>query len=372
MSDALTRLAAADPYAREPYVVDLDDLITRVTRTSPHEQTLWRRFQLRVGAALSTSALVTAGAIAVLQAAGSSLPVLNFAAPVAHSAYGSAVTFAPSTAAKTSAVSLTHFRAGPALSNAPTQGAAYQLSVPTNPTVETTRLASVFRVQGPVAASSNKTIWHTSDHGATLTYVDAVLPSWRYARAPGLALGPGASFLSTRALETSARDLARRLGYDYQLASPRVSHVASSSPEVRVRFPLEVAGVTTNLSLTFSFDARGALVGASGPSFQVAQSYVYPLVSSRGGVARLNATAPPTRATSSRGTAKPSSSAHTLRRATLSLRAFQLHNGALWLVPIYTYDGGPRARTGSWSLVALAGRYVRNATGLIPAPLGQP
>jgi hypothetical protein len=365
MSDAFTRLAAADPFARDPYVVDVEDLIGRVTSIPAHETSLWRRFQLRVGTALSTSALVTAGAIAALQGAGSSLPVLNFAAPVARGAYASAVTLAPSTAAKSSSVAATHFRAGPALSNASTQGVAYQLSVPTNPATETARLAAVFRVQGPLSASSDKTSWHAGDTHATLTYFAAGLPSWRYARATQPAMSSGASFRSTRALEATARDLARRLDYGYQLASPHVSFVSGSSPEVHVRFPIKVEGVATNLSLTFRFDAPGVLVGASGPSFLVARSYVYPLVSLRGGVARLNATASP-------GATQSMSAAPTLRRATLSLEAFQLHNGALWLVPIYTYDEGPHARSASWSLVALAGPYVRHVTSLGRTPLAQP
>lgn len=371
MSDALTRLAAADPYARASYALDVDRVVDRVTRVAPREKTPWRRFQLRVSAAVGTSALVTLGAISAIQGVGSTLPVLNFAAAVTRSAFTTTEPFKSAVVATGSNVSTAYFRASPTLSSAPTQGAAYQLNAPAIPGGEAARLASIFEVRGPVRTKSNHTVWRVRDASATCTYFNLALPSWRYARFSSPTSVPGASFRSVRALETNARDLASRLGYGYQLGSPRVSFATSSVPTTRVNFPVVVGGVVTNLTLTFSYDARGVLVGASGPAFQVARTYLYPLVSARGGVARLNAAGQLTHPTSSTGAAGLVSSTHTLRRVTLSLEAVRLRSGALWLVPIYTYAGGPHARNPSWSVVALASRYVRHLTGFNPTPLAQ-
>ncbi|MGH9021338.1 MAG: hypothetical protein ACRDV0_10040, partial [Acidimicrobiales bacterium] len=78
--DAFERLTASDP-ARAGYEpADLGAMVSRVVASRPPRDLAWRSFRARVAGAAAAAGLLTTAGIAALTAAGTALPVLNFAA----------------------------------------------------------------------------------------------------------------------------------------------------------------------------------------------------------------------------------------------------------------------------------------------------
>ena len=138
-------------------------------------------------------------------------------------------------------------------------------------------------------------------------------------------------------------------------------------------FPVLVAGEPTSLSTNFSFSSSGELLRASGPAFALSSPFSYPVLSPRDGVRLLNAhvltplpSSSPT--VHSVSTNAQSSMTHhaTFTRAALSLKAFRMRDGAVWLVPVYVYSGTVDGQPTTVSLLALEPHFLANASSATP------
>ncbi len=388
MSDVIARLRAADPFVEQPYEhPHLDSVITKITRTPPVATSVWRRFQLRLGAAVTGTTLVTVGAIAALQGAGSSLPVLNFAAPASTSSHYSAAQTVPAAATgATTQFTRTnvsyHVRAGVGLSAASSAAPAYELIHPARPATLTSRLAKVFGLSGtPTVVELDA--WRVRGGRATLTYANTPLASWTFTRTPQASdfttwrQGPLIDDpLRARALNTA-------LHFHDQLGTPTISRATAHATVnavpmtysvTYVHFPVLVEGIRTNLSVNFIFSPTGVLLGASGPALLLSAPYTYPVFSPRDGVQLLNRhqLAPlPLASSQALGAVRAPTQMHsardvTLTRATIALNVFQLRDGASWLVPVYNYTGTTHGRRTTISLLAPKLNFLTNTSTAAP------
>lgn len=386
MSDVIARLQAADPLAGQPYEhPNLSSVITNITRTPRVATSVWRRFQLRFCAAVTGTTLVTVGAIAALQGAGSSLPILNFAAPVPVSGVFSAAAVAPvSSTSATIHFTLTNSAldvvTGAHPAPTPTSALAFKLAPLGQPGAEASRIAHVF---GLSAASSKIApgTWRVQGAHGMLTYLDTPLATWTFVR-PVRTLTVHLGSTGSANLRALAATLNAALGFDDQLGVPTVTTRAltitiNQSAVVihttKLDFPVLAHGTHTSLSTSFSFSSSGALLGASGPAFSLSSSYNYPVVSPRDGVRLLNdhqLTPLPSSSTNVRSlaTSPQFSTTHhaTFTRAKLSLNAFRLRGGTVWLVPVYNFSGTVDGQPTTLSLLALAPHFLSNAASATP------
>jgi hypothetical protein len=226
---------------------------------------------------------------------------------------------------------------------------------------------------------------------------------------------PSGPVPSTATLEKDAQGYLQQLGYGYTLSDPSFStSTTSTGPtsdptlntvnEETVDYTVSVDGTATDQTAQFTVDGSNNLINASGPSFNVASSTNYPLQSPVDGVAVLNADqqqqfgpvngttvipVPSSGAVSPLGTSAstttPGSPAGTsdsttttpplsppivnvvLNDVTVSLGTYQLDDGTVYLVPVYSYDGVATSADGTtytstWSTIAVSPSYVHFST----------
>jgi hypothetical protein len=402
MSDIDDRLAALDPAKGQPYHhPNLDGLISRITSQSVTATNhVWRRFQLKMAGALAASALLTVGAIAALQGAGTVLPLLAL-----QSTSGGG---APSASAQPFLGTMQvyeryHFTAAPGLTPTTPTGASYQLQVPSDQSVEASRIAAIFGVtDSPLTISGdsqNTTI--TDPAGRSIDYENFGLPQWYFSLnspvvAPATATDSSVALMPSHAtLEDDVSLYLAKLGYGYTVSSPHFSTStvvtantdgsteASMSTEV-VIYTVDVEGIATDQLVEFSVDANNNVIYASGPAFGVSSTSNYSLQSPADGVAALNAeqqsrflahssssstTSSGSSTYAGAGTSPTTPSGPPIVEVTLTsdslwLEPYQLTNGTLWLLPVYHYVGQSTnvdgtASTSNWYELAVDPSYVQ-------------
>jgi hypothetical protein len=392
MSDSDERLRSLDPAAATPYRhPNLDELVTRITRAPlVPRRNVWRGFQLRMAGAIGASALVTAGAVALLGSVGPGLSVLAIQnvghgnTPSAYSTFGAAAT-------ATSNIEIYEkfvFAAPAGLSATPPTSPSFQLQIPSDSAAETSRIAAIFNVDGsPVATGGADGQLVASDAaGDSLTYELGGVPQWSYSVSSSDEPTASAQLPSDAQLDHIAQTVVGQLGYNYTISSPSYSSVSNAdSPAVTaqtVSYDVDVNGLTTDQSVNFEIDDRGNIIAASGPSFDVASSTNYPLEGLDAVVASLNAVQDArfpnatTTTSSEQGTTTATTSngppvvGVTLHSATLSLSTYQVDGGTVWLLPVYncfgTTDNG--STSGPWSELALDSQYVKVTQGSSRTP----
>jgi hypothetical protein len=377
MSDIEARLAGLDPAANQPYHhADLDAMITRIVTTpEPARSTRWQLFQARLGFGAIAATLAAALTLVATQGAPS-LPALAIARALATPSANLA------TGAPMATYEDVHFSAGPAISSSAPSIASYELKLPANPKTEIVRLAKVFDVTGTLYDQSGFTIASTS--GATIAYEDTDVPQWYYSsRSPKVAPAEKSGSVSVAmpshtALESDVRRYVSQLGFNFTLSSPRFS-TATTSTTTAAGTPLTVSsetasysvvvdGQATDESISFTFNPANTLLFAEGPAFRVRSGVSYPLLSPLAGVVALNSA----EAHSFAATAKPPKATATVTSETVSLATYELKNGTLWLLPLYTYAGSVAPANGeaqlrNWSELAVEPSYVAESTGASPS-----
>lgn len=394
MSDFEDRLAALDPAAGQPYQHrDLDALISRVT-TQPitTKRRWWRNLQLRLSGTLIAGALVTAGAFALFQGPGTTLPVL------ALQATSGANVPATSASGYTGAMQIYvkfNFSAGPGLSTTTPISASYQLQVPSSGATETSRLAQIFGISGsPVNTSGDGVDWSVTDaSGSSLDYANSGVPQWSYSATPSTTSTDSSlsDLPSQSTLANDVRHYLSMMGYGYSVSAPSFgastatdATSASSTSTEDVTYTVDVDGMSTNQTVSFSVDANNKVVNAAGPAFNVTSTTNYPLQSLAAGVSALNveqqkkcpATSPETSTPgTSAGTTAGSSGTTsttptgppivdvTLNSDSITLATYQLTDGSVWLLPVYNYEGVEKningsSSSGSWHELAVDPSYV--------------
>jgi hypothetical protein len=394
VSDFEDRLAALDPAAGQPYQHrDLDLLISRITSvTTPAKSRVWRNFQLKVASTLVASALVTTGAIAALQGS-SGLPVLAL-----QSTSGAASTprapsdFGPGASSAMEIYAKFDFSVGPGLSSTTPTSDSYQLFIPSSASSEGSRIAAIFGITGaPVNSSDNSTDWTvTNASGSSLNYANSGVPEWSYST--NESSNSSLNELPSRvALENDVQSYLGKLGFGYSVSTPvfgtttttNNNSTPSSSSTEDVTYSVDVDNVSTDQYVNFSVDAANQVVSASGPAFSVASTLNYPLQSFTSAVSALNAaqqskypSASPIPNTSTGGVNSGSSTTTstppsgppivdvTLNSASLTLAAYQLTDGSMWLLPVYSFAGVETSAngtisSGNWYELALDPSYVQ-------------
>lgn len=369
MNDLERRLAVLDPAAAEPYHhPDLDGLVTRITRQPRRSQTGWRDFRVKVAAALVASSLVTAGAIAALEGAVTTLPVLA----IAGTAHHPGTSFSAEAAPMGMAPSATHYVAGPRLATSATAGLVAELRHPPNAQRSALRLASAFGITHAHERRLDKGWLVTSRSGATLDLQSGLVSQWYYsstspAVAPATKSSTATGVPSHATLERIVMRFLTRLGFGYGVTAPTfsdatVSGLHGSTPtttaEETETATVTVHGLATNQSVTFTVDRHRTVLYAAGPDLAVADTYHYPLRSVAAGVKALN----PGPGTSAQRTL-------ILTSWTTELRPFRLRDGSTWLLPVYRYHESEAAARTTWLVLAVDPGYLRiptSAKGVTP------
>jgi hypothetical protein len=374
MSDVEDRLAALDPAANQPYRhADLDAMIMRIVTTPARAQSTRRqRLQARLAGGAIAATLATALTLVATQGAPS-LPALA----IQHALTGPSSSFATQLPMNT--YEDLHFIAGPGISGRAPATASYQLNLPASAKVESARLAVLFGVSGTPTehGDGNWTVTNTS--GAVLNYDDAGAPQWYYSStspkvAPAEESGSVSIAMPSHAtIETDVQRYVSELGYHYSLSSPRFTTATTSTTTPNgapltvysetASYSVIVHGTTTNQSLSFTFDPTNTLLYAEGPAFRVGSGVSYPLQSPLAGVSALGTAEKHSFA----GATKPPTVNATVTRDSLSLAPYQLKNGTLWLLPLYTYSGsitGEKSATAArtWSELAVEPTYVAGSS----------
>jgi hypothetical protein len=393
MSDFDDRLRTLDPAAGQPYRhPDLEGMITRITSqrvAAPSH--VWRRFQLKMAGALAASAVVTVGAIAALQGAGTVLPLLALQSAGHSAAFG---VLKPTSSTMEIRLNY-HFTAGPELTLTTPVGLSYALMIPNDVTTEAMRVAAIFGVtRSPLTisgGSNGETI--TDSSGESLDYESSGLPQWYYSStsppvAPATASDSSNAILPSHAtLESDVRNVLAKLNYGFSVSSPNFATATISTTSAdgstpalidteSVTYTVDVNDVATDQSIVFSVDANNNVVYASGPAFSVASTSNYPLQSPAQGVTALNAGqqngSPSNSGATSTPPAGPPIVEVTLTSVSVSLATYQLTDGTLWLLPVYDYvgettDANGTSSSSDWYELAVDPIYVQvgsNSSGV--------
>jgi hypothetical protein len=375
MSDAEERLAALDPAANQPYRhADLDAMVSRIVAApAPSQSAHWQRLQARLAGGLIAASLATALALVATQGAPS-LPAL--AIQRALTSHAPSADF--SAAGPMNVYEDLHFTVGPAISSSAPSVASYQLDLPANANAEAARLAALFGVSG-TSKKVGGTWTVKSTSGAVLSYDDVGVPRWYFSStSPEVApaeesRAASVAMPSHATVQSDVLHYLDELGYHYTVSAPSFSTATTSttSPDgapltvssETVSYFVFVNGTTTDQSVIFTVDPSNALLYAEGPAFHVASGVSYPLQSPLDAVAALT--------TAEKGsfaaTANPPTATATVTSDTVSLAAYQLKNGTLWLLPLYTYAGSIKgtksvATTRTWSALAVEPTYVKGSS----------
>jgi len=400
VSDFEDRLAALDPAAGQPYEhQNLDAMISRVTRQSVASKSrVWRNFQLRMAGALVASALLTTGAIATFSS-GPGLAVLAIAG-TNHTPAQYGATKLTTNTPMGSAMEIYeefNFSAGSGLSSSTPSSPSYPLQSPADGSSEAARLATIFGVSGTTTnTNGDGTDWTITDAaGDSLNYENTSVPEWYFTSASsGTAASSDAASLSSLPSNASVDALAQsyvaKLGYGYDLSTPSFGtsttstlnadgSTASAVSTNDVSYSVIFDGFNTDEQLNFSVDSNDNVVSASGPAFSIGAPVNYPLQSLQSGVAGLNAaqqskfpsssTAPTTGASAAGDDTTTTSSSGppivnvSLDSYTLTLATYELTDGSVWLLPVYSYAGTATSADGtsytsSWDELAIDPSYV--------------
>lgn len=375
MSDVERRLAALDPAAHETYHRDLDAMIARIVATPPQSaHSRWQRLQARVAGGVLVASVIVAASLATIQAAPS-LPALSIQRALVHPSGTFATALAPASSATSVRV-----QAGSQLSSSAPSVHSYELATPQEPSGETARIAAVFGVAGAPRYEGASTWQEASPSGAVVGYVASGVPEWSYSStspdvAPATEAGHASVPVPSHAsLDALAERYLTALGFNYALGTPSFSSATISTTtstgapltvsSEQVTYVIDIKGIATDQTVSFTVDSKDNLLYATGPAFVVRRGRAYPLLSPLAGVEVLAAKIRP----ATNGSASSAVRA-TLTRADLALATYQLANGTLWLLPVYTYHGtfirtsGAHAAS-TWRELAIKPSYVRGSTSL--------
>jgi hypothetical protein len=408
------RLRALDPAASAGYEpADLAGMLARITATEHVEKVrIADGLRLRIGAAVTAAALVTVGAIGAIEAAAPSLSVLALG-----SKQGSTTNATQRPGPDLRVLGGYHFVAGPHLSSEGSSAPIYRISGPADAEADATRISSDLGVPTspqPIGSPPTSTWTYAGRAGTVQFWNDAGYLSWDYQSAsPGAVTSPPASTTASSAapvfhLADSAptaseqQDVAAATSLmgGLEVASADIGPASSitydsgNSTNVEVDFPWRPSGVDTGLNYSFTYDAQGRLLYASGFDGSSSPAESYPLVSPREGVTQLQQQvdqftypsaieSPPTAtvsggsgASGGSGTARPGATPNngetttTVPQVTVELDSettmyalFTLSDGTSALLPEYLYSAADGAR---WSVIAIEPQYVHLAPQVRP------
>ncbi len=282
------RLVASDPARDAPYETrELDAMLARVVSTAYPHVTSWRAFKARVLAALGASGAVMAVAISLIAGAGPSLAPLSFAAaPIVPSAATNMSTLEITSTGVANAP--TRYVASTLSAQAPSL-AAYGVSAPAEgPRVFALVARALARRVGPVSRGATRsgggTTWTARGEAFSSLTLERVggVDFWNFSFPPNTLVAGGTYGPSRSSLERWALKVVNQLGGE-ETGVP----VYSSGLTSRVVVPLLIAGHSTNLADTFTFDSLGHVVAASGVIFTLGPPVAYPLVSPRAAASQV-------------------------------------------------------------------------------------
>jgi hypothetical protein len=149
----------------------------------------------------------------------------------------------------------------------------------------------------------------------------------------------GTVYANKPGMEASASTFLASLNLSYSLDAPTFNtgwpnptYMGCGATELMSEQIL-VEGVSTDQSVSFSFNSTGQIVSAQTPVFSVGAQADYPLESqsdAANSLVQSNPTSPPTGA--ELVTVK-------LKSALVSLNAFQVADGSTWFLPVYQFEG---------------------------------
>jgi hypothetical protein len=371
------KLRAEDPFFEHPYEhPDLEGMISRITAAPTDPMGSVRRLKVRMLATGLAATLLAVGAVATLDAVSTTpASLVPVAAPVlvgprALPSHG-AVATSKTAAAAYSSDALTvakgmwfvppgvyRFEPAPSLSRLAGTGVGYRVTEVVSGALEAHRLASHFKVPGPVRVSaSHWTVGSAADRVVGYGVVGGI-PTFFYnvnrdgaATARDGAPVPADRMPGPAAVESAAKSLVKSLGVAYQLTTlsygigwtnPRYTPCAEACSEVDASYEVLVGGADTGLQLQLAVDHRGRVVSASGPVILGVAPYEFPLRSPASGVADLTKSRPWSEADRVVAGAPVAQLPVVIVRVERAIRAVALYRtatGALWLLPTYGYAG---------------------------------
>lgn len=399
--EPIEELIAADPARLDASYPEINAMMARAISAPPRAKTSGS-FRLRIAAAaLSASALTTAG-IAALTTAAPRLPMLALSETASTVANASDVM--PSTGKMSSGAMLPYYASDYSFHDADlpalTSSAAVWSLHSSVTAQDVARLAAALGVRGTPVKTSNSDGTVTfdvtdSDRGSVTVTVtsDNSLANWFFS---STSTGVVSSIGNTTNPADSAqyREWGQRViaalrdGWTY--GTPEVyayDDVDQMRAGASVNYRVTLEGLATDLGLYLSFDGSGDLLSASGQLGEARRVGVYPLVGSRDGVRLLQqqndaavdvvntAEATPQSGlggstSGSDGDLAPDVSPRVqkfdvqLTSVTIELWSARV-NGGQYLVPHYVYSGtvsdASDAEVGwssTWPLVAVSEKYI--------------
>ena len=333
MKEIEDRLRNANPVANDTFSsAQFQHLYRRVAQNASRESaSVWRTFQLRIGAGIGAAGVVMTAAITALSGAGNALPVLNFAAgaPQGVATNSAQVSkFGASSQIPASGLmvrpDVTYIlTGGDALSGQASSAPVYKLVPIASPADELSSIAAALGVNvGTPGVNTSDTSGVTATgptdangfaYSGWASPENAGVLGWTisYARPSGASGATGASGTSgatgvsgaTGAVATtggsaiSAADATAKALADaaavhpgFSFGAPTVSDSGMGSKYVNV--PLLINGAPTQFTDDYEFSANGQLTVAIGNSFNVQEVGVYPLQSPADASTQINAQLP--------------------------------------------------------------------------------
>ncbi len=282
------RLVASDPSIATPYApADYEAMVRRVVAALyPKAATTWRGFKIKMASSVAAASLLTALGITALSTAGSTLPILGFAA--ASTPKTSGIATSPTAASTLMRLNVNYqFTGADNFSTAPGNGVAYAFSAPSDGGATLSQVAQVLHVDvgTPTTTDNGQSFTSSGPQYAGWLVQNAGYSSWGIDYSLN-SLNPSKS-LTADQLKARAVALAHRLG-DLTLGVATIDTVSSDSlSPTSVTVPIVVGGLPTDLSYSFTFASDGVLMSASGQSFALASVGNYPLISPAAGVREI-------------------------------------------------------------------------------------
>ena len=401
-----------------PHVDLMMKIHSRISEQAPEQRRVesvpaWRRVSVMTTAAALAAVVAVGGLLVEVGTTNSQLAVLSFR-PSGVTVPGFGGTRGGGHTTLLAPLGpLYRFNSIPTFSSTSVTASSYELTVPSDLSVEVQRLATVLNVTG-TSTGSDSSGWQVgtalggpavslyNDPSVNLPRVSYIAPVQGNAGSVCPIVGDPLD-TNTQAMQTTAQRFLNQVGMSYTLSPPSFTAAPLPMPlcglnanAQNLTATIAVGGVPTmNLVVHMAFNENGQVVMADFPDFTSPATGVnYPLQSTAAAASSLAAfessavqwnakwfsatTAvvghgpPPTE----KATA-PSITTVMITNVTIELAATELNNGSHWLLPRYVFTGttlNERTSTGRFidSVSAIEPKYVNTPSTSVGLPTNVP
>lgn len=409
MPNEFDRLRAANPATDDSYNHgSLEAVASRAMRPSVSGAAKFAQgFRVKMASAAMAAALLTSAGIVAIESSSPSLPVLALGGTSA--AATSDVAQSPTNKLASPGAMMIwgtyQYKAASSLSDAPGIAPVYKVSGPASSEATVIALAKALGIYSstiavtsdsqiaPIASSRTTNYSYSTDKGIVAITASEDGPTTWYFNVPAepAVSGDSSESVSNADLARWSSALIDSLSFGMTLSDPTFNSWGASGSAT---YQVVVDGLTTDLSISLTFDANGSLQWANGTIATFDRVGNYPLISEHDGVANLGngsapysthggpvmmydtpagsgvapasgdeSTAPGADVTTTTEVPTPPTITVLLTDAKIQLSLQTLADGSSWLIPMYVYEGtstyeGGASNPGTWSTIAVDPKYL--------------